>query len=207
MIARFARATLLVALGVAVATSIAAAAEEPAATINGCFDQRRGDLRVLILGEEACGRGELPISWSVAGQPGPPGPPGSGVASLQQLEGIACTRGDGSSGVTDLTTALSGLVTFACVAVPALESISAPESVSVGGVVRATVSFTSPVFAPTTVSLRSSDPTVASVGSEVVIPAGEQAVETPVRGVSPGTVQIVAEHAGTIVSIDLVVVG
>ena len=70
-------------------------------TINGCYDQKSGDLRV-IAAETACGKGELPISWNVKGQTGAQGPQGAaGPLGAQGPAGPAGAAGEkGETGET-----------------------------------------------------------------------------------------------------------
>nr|MDQ3380244.1 lamin tail domain-containing protein [Actinomycetota bacterium] len=48
------------------------------------------------------------------GPAGPRGPQGPPLASLDALEGSACTRQDGSAGTVDVSTGAGGLIAFTC---------------------------------------------------------------------------------------------
>ena len=48
------------------------------------------------------------------GPAGPPGPPGSGIDSIADLDGSACTRSDGASGTVDVSTNASNLIELVC---------------------------------------------------------------------------------------------
>ncbi len=48
------------------------------------------------------------------GVAGPAGPPGAGLASIDQLNGIACTTAAGNAGSVSVTVAAAGAISFAC---------------------------------------------------------------------------------------------
>jgi hypothetical protein len=63
-------------------------------TINGCYVEKKGALRVVAPGE-ACGRGELPIQWNQKGAKGDTGAPGpAGATGPQGARGLKGDKGD-----------------------------------------------------------------------------------------------------------------
>ena len=78
---RGSRAAFVVAVVLAVAGGSAWAAGELGSivgedgAITGCYDDKSGALRV-VASAEACGKGELAVSWRQRGEPGPAGPTG-----------------------------------------------------------------------------------------------------------------------------------
>jgi hypothetical protein len=93
------------------------------AVIHACRHAKGGWLRIPAR-EGACRARERAVSWNVQGRPGeagpqgPPGPkgdPGAGLTSLDDLQGIPCTRGDGGSGKVELDVAGDDRVLFRCV--------------------------------------------------------------------------------------------
>jgi hypothetical protein len=106
-------------------------------TINGCYAQKTGALRVVESGQ-ACGRGELAIQWNqkgpkgdtgAAGAPGAPGPkgdtgpPGLPGQTIGSLTGVPCATGlpDILDGSIVPATLLHGVMSLTCVSnVPVL---------------------------------------------------------------------------------------
>jgi hypothetical protein len=103
-----------------------AVAAEPDTVVNACRHSVTGRLR-YIAAADTCRPSEKPISWNVqgpagaegpagpAGPPGPKGDPGAGIAELNDLDDLACTRDDGKKGQVDLEIANDGDVTLLCV--------------------------------------------------------------------------------------------
>jgi hypothetical protein len=119
------RSLPLLALAVLVAGaavgSLASAAESDT-TIQACRHKVTGRLRAVEVAG-ACRPSETPLSWNKEGQPGPTGPagppgpkgdPGAGLSKLNGLDGLACTRDDGTNGTVDLEIANDGDVTLLC---------------------------------------------------------------------------------------------
>jgi uncharacterized repeat protein (TIGR02543 family) len=83
--------------------------------IQGCYDVKSGDLRVIdpSAGQE-CSKKERPIGWNAQGPTGPqglpgqdgakgdPGEPGPGLASLEDLEGLPCRVGEPDEGTMEV---------------------------------------------------------------------------------------------------------
>jgi hypothetical protein len=120
------RAGVTIAIGIGLAGSGAWAAQEissiigPDGTINGCYSQRNGALRVVDAGTP-CAKGESPIQWNQQGPPGtqgPPGPPGpkGDTGTISSLNGVPCDTGslDKPDGRVTVTVATSGLMTLGC---------------------------------------------------------------------------------------------
>jgi len=132
-------AGLAIALAVAVVGGTAWAAETissivaPDGTINGCYAEKDGALRVVEQGV-ACGKHELAVQWDqtgakgdtgatgpagpagpqgATGAPGPQGEPGPALASL---EGVPCDTGslDKPDGRTVASVADTGVMTLTC---------------------------------------------------------------------------------------------
>ena len=114
-----------VALGVlgwtaALATGSATSAD--ATTITACQNRF---LRVVSDASE-CRAGERVVTWDRHGTPGPAGPAGPAgpvgpagpqgppLASLDALEGSACTRQDGSAGTVAISTGAGNVIEFEC---------------------------------------------------------------------------------------------
>lgn len=72
---RMASAAVLAALVTVGTTVVVVAAVGGDGTIDGCYSQRTGALRVVDDGA-TCGKGELPIAWNKEGTVGPEGPVG-----------------------------------------------------------------------------------------------------------------------------------
>lgn len=83
---------------VAYATGVAGAAQSN--TIQGCYNQQSGQLRI----DQSCRQGELSVSWNSEGQPGPAGAPGpagpAGATGPAGAPGAAGAAGrDGRDGL------------------------------------------------------------------------------------------------------------
>jgi hypothetical protein len=111
--------------------------------IVACQKSGKSFLRVVHKASD-CKRSERVITWNVSGPPGPPGPagpagppgpagadgaqgpagpagpagpqgpPGSGVGSISDLVGSACTKSDGSAGTLDVVTNASDVIELHC---------------------------------------------------------------------------------------------
>ena len=110
----------------AVQTSATAAAAEIAAdeVIQACRHPNGGWVRI-VSAASACRAREQALSWNVAGpagEPGPAGPPGpkgdpgTGLTTLGDMAGIACTTDAGDAGKVELDFAGDDTVLFRCVA-------------------------------------------------------------------------------------------
>lgn len=96
---RMANAAVLAALVTVGTTVVVVAAVGDDGTIDGCYSQRTGALR--LVGDGAtCGKGELPIAWSKEGAVGPEGPEGPqgepGPAGEPGLQGEPGPAGAGA---------------------------------------------------------------------------------------------------------------
>jgi hypothetical protein len=97
-----------------------AALADTDAVVQACKHKVTGRLRAVATAN-ACRSSEEPISWNregPAGPQGPPGPkgdPGTGMTKLNDIDGLACTRDDGTNGTVDLELAGDGDVTLLCV--------------------------------------------------------------------------------------------
>ena len=108
--------------------------------VKACRHAKTGQLRALAVGGR-CRTTERALEWNVKGPAGPAGPagtkgdagpagpagpqgpqgppgpkgdPGAGLASVNDLDGTACTQGDGASGKLDVDIADDGDVTLLC---------------------------------------------------------------------------------------------
>jgi hypothetical protein len=118
---------------VAAAALAAAAAEDPT-TINACRDTRHGLIR-LVVDPDDCKRNETRVSWNeqgltgpsgAQGEQGPPGPrgdqgpvgpkgdPGTGLATIDGLNGVACTTFDGVGGQIEVSRSATDLILLTC---------------------------------------------------------------------------------------------
>jgi hypothetical protein len=126
------------------AAVVHSAANQPEpGVIHSCKHRSTGQLRA-VADSSNCRRSERPLSWNAvgptgpqglpgpqgdpgaagaagpAGPPGPQGPPGpkgepgAGLTSLNDLNGIACTREGGAKGTVSLEIADDGDVVFLC---------------------------------------------------------------------------------------------
>jgi hypothetical protein len=120
-LAGLALAVSLLAGGAVVGSN--ALAQDADTVIQACKHKVTGRLRAVAT-VDACRTSETAISWNQQGPagpqgpPGPPGPkgdPGSGLTKLNDLDGLACTRDDGTAGTVDLELANDGDVTLLCV--------------------------------------------------------------------------------------------
>jgi lamin tail-like protein len=128
------RATLLVAAITAVtgaAVVQSASSQQEAVVIHSCRHRTTGQLR-FVIDPSRCRKSERPLSWNAvgpagpagavgppgpegpAGPPGPKGDSGAGLTTLNDLDGVACTREDGSRGTVELEIADDGDVVFLC---------------------------------------------------------------------------------------------
>jgi len=119
-----------VTLALGAGTGIAAAAMRTSpspvgssGTIHGCWTNRAvNGSHALVLQDVGtqCPKGTTAVSWSEEGRPGPPGPSGQagqpgasrGVSSLDQLNGIPCDHG---AGTTSVSYGTYGYVSIQCV--------------------------------------------------------------------------------------------
>jgi hypothetical protein len=116
-------ASVAAAAGGALAVGKATAAAE-AEVITACRHPNGGWVRI-VAAESACRAREQAVTWNTegpAGAPGPAGPagpkgdPGPGLAKLEDMEGLACTRDGGGTGEVELDFAGDDTVLFRCVA-------------------------------------------------------------------------------------------
>ena len=101
---RLAAVGAVILLTAGIATALIPSAD---GSINGCYANSTGQLRVIdSQGSEsrapasACRQTETPISWNQKGPAGPKGDPGV-IGSLDDLEGVACSRGTDEEGEGD----------------------------------------------------------------------------------------------------------
>lgn len=95
--------------------------------INGCYNARTGLLRVIdTSAHQSCTSGETAISWNQTGPQGavgpqgpagPTGPAGPALASIDQLNGIACDGVNGKPGTVRVVygAGIEAPLTFICV--------------------------------------------------------------------------------------------
>jgi len=110
------------------AVAYATAAADTPTTIEACRNIRHGLVRIVIDGR-GCKSNEAPLSWNLqgregpagaagpAGATGPAGPkgdPGGGIASVESLDGTACTTFDGEPGTVDVGSTATDLITLTC---------------------------------------------------------------------------------------------
>jgi hypothetical protein len=156
MIRKHRAAALLLVATAAVATAAvvhSAANQVEPGVIHSCKHRSTGQLRA-VADPGNCRRSERSLSWNAvgpagpqgppgpqgdsgaagaAGPPGPPGPPGPkgepgpGLTSLNDLNGVACTREGGAKGSVALEIADDGDVVFLC------EVAGGPPPASEGG--------------------------------------------------------------------------
>jgi hypothetical protein len=137
MIRKHRAALLLVAAIAAVAAAAfvrGASSQNGGGVIHSCKHKSTGQLRAVV-DPTRCRKSERPLSWNAAGPAGPAGPPGAagpqgdlgppgpagpkgdpgtGLTSLNDLNGVACTREGGAQGTVALEIADDGDVVFLC---------------------------------------------------------------------------------------------
>jgi Lamin Tail Domain len=108
----------------ALAVGKAATAAAEAEPITACRHPNGGWLRI-VAGESSCRAREQVVTWNTEGPPGAPGPagppgpkgdPGPGLAKLEDMDGLPCTRDGGGAGEVELDSAGDDTVLFRCVA-------------------------------------------------------------------------------------------
>ncbi len=83
-------------------------------TFHGCVNKYSGALRV-VAPDKDCRRSENPVTWNQTGPAGPKGDTGAaGPASIDALDGSACTRADGSAGVLAVAVGSDNAVSMVC---------------------------------------------------------------------------------------------
>jgi hypothetical protein len=169
-------ATLVLGAGTGIAAAAIRTSPSPvdsSGTIHGCWANRAvNGSHVLVLqdGGTRCPKGTTAISWNEEGRPGPPGPSGqagqpgasSGVSSLDQLNGIPCDHG---AGTTSLSYGSNGDVSIRCItptmiATPTVTVTATPTfppTTAVPPTPSVTATVTSP---PTTAAPTTAPPTV-----------------------------------------------
>jgi hypothetical protein len=170
---------------------------------------------------------EVPIQWNQTGPPGTPGLPGAkgdpgvqglqgqpgakgdkgdagtGLASIADLNGTACTNG-AVAGTVQTAVAGNGDITFHCNTpppppppppfVPTLTSFAFDGSSLQTGMNRefGTVTVDHSTTVDTDIQLHSDNPAIASVTSTVTLPAGQTSARVIVSSNTPGMVTVTA---------------
>ncbi|HVM17194.1 MAG TPA: lamin tail domain-containing protein [Gaiellaceae bacterium] len=132
-------ASVAAVAAVATATGAVAPAQATEGLIHACSHPNGGWLRA-VASPERCKRRERALTWNErgpqgpqgprgergpqgepgpAGPAGPPGPAGPGIASLDELGGLACTTADEEQGTVELDVAGDDTVLLRCVAAAA----------------------------------------------------------------------------------------
>ena len=152
-------ATLALGAGTGIAAASMRTSPSPvdsSGSVHGCWTNRAvNGSHVFVLQDAGtqCPKGTTAISWNEEGRPGPPGPSGragqpgagSGVSSLDQLNGIPCEHG---AGTTRISYGSNGDVSIRCI------------TPTTG--VTATPTFSPTTAAPTTAAPTTAAPTTAA---------------------------------------------
>lgn len=179
-------ATLVLGAGTGIAAASMRTSPSPvdsSGTVHGCWTNRAvngSHVFVLQNAGTQCPKGTTAISWNEEGRPGPPGPSGqarrlgasSGVSSLDQLNGISCEHG---AGTTSLSYGSNGDVSIRCITpttgviptvtvtptfppITAAPTTIAPTTIAPPSIAPATAA---PATAPTTAAPTTAAPTTA----------------------------------------------
>ena len=167
-------ATLALGAGTGIAAASMRISPSPvgsSGTIHGCWTNRAvNGSHVFVLQDVGtqCPKGTTAISWNEEGRPGPPGPSGqagqpgasSGVSSLDQLNGIPCEHG---AGTTSISYGSNGDVSIRCIG-PTTRVTATPTFPPT----TAAPTTAAPTFPPTTAAPTTATPT--TVVSTTVAP-------------------------------------
>ena len=138
------------------------------------------------------------------GPMGPAGPAGSALTSFDALQGLSCTR-NSQAGTITLTYSATGDATLNCATNggggggtqtgPQLASFTRQASAPPGQSAF-TVAMSGPVPTDLTVTITSSDPTIALVPGSVIIPAGQSSANFTISRLTSGTLTLTASTGG-----------